>query len=312
MKAESQSLWWYDLAALSAIICALGFLAKASQTWVSYQQQVYACSRAEAWAANEISEAEKRLLLRLPPCTPLPDPNPERDQWRNEQDLNAQRQMAGWTAVMGGVGVLGIGLSAIGIILLYRTLRATQEGLDAARDAARATREVGQGQSKAYLEVTGGRYQSMPTQSKNGLAAVAKYVFLDIANYGSSVATDVSIRYRVEIGNSFDTSDYIALGPRYTTQKLSSIPPNTNSLSRALGKSIADQVQEAAESNSGQTTTLKAVKSVLVVGEIRYLDIFGNRYRSHFQIAGSPFQAMSDFQFVNFNARVPMFEEIKE
>lgn len=52
---------------------------------------------------------------------------------RDEYDLAAQRTMALWTAIMGGMAVLGVSLSGIGVYLIWRTWSATSEAASNSR-----------------------------------------------------------------------------------------------------------------------------------------------------------------------------------
>ena len=66
------------------------------------------------------------------------------DNERNEADLVAQRKSALWTSIMGLAALMGMGLSAIGVYLVWTTFRATREANDISRDTAKR-------QLRAYL-----------------------------------------------------------------------------------------------------------------------------------------------------------------
>ena len=53
---------------------------------------------------------------------------------REERDLEAQRKMSLWTAIMGAMAVIGVGLSGLGIYLILRTWQATRIAADAAEN----------------------------------------------------------------------------------------------------------------------------------------------------------------------------------
>lgn len=67
-----------------------------------------------------------------------------REENASYEDLDAQQEMARWTAVMGIVGVIGVPLSILGLLALYFSLRQT-------RLAISTDREVGHAQVRAYL-----------------------------------------------------------------------------------------------------------------------------------------------------------------
>lgn len=54
----------------------------------------------------------------------------QRDTERNEQDLVAQRQSALWAYIMGAAAVIGMGLSAIGVFLVWTTFRETRRTVE--------------------------------------------------------------------------------------------------------------------------------------------------------------------------------------
>lgn len=67
----------------------------------------------------------------------------EREEYRRDRreelDLVAQRMSANWARLMGGAAVLGMVLSAIGIILVWITFRATKRANEIAQDQLHAS-----------------------------------------------------------------------------------------------------------------------------------------------------------------------------
>jgi uncharacterized membrane protein len=61
-----------------------------------------------------------------------------REQQRNEYDLAAQQTMALWTAIMGGMAIVGVALSAIGVYLIWGTWKQTGEAAENSRRTLRA------------------------------------------------------------------------------------------------------------------------------------------------------------------------------
>ena len=59
-----------------------------------------------------------------------------RENERQEQDLVAQRVTAVWTFIMGSAAVIGMGLSAVGVFLVWTTFHATKEGNRDSKQAA--------------------------------------------------------------------------------------------------------------------------------------------------------------------------------
>jgi len=58
--------------------------------------------------------------------------NAAREEQRKEYDLYAQKIMAIWTTVMGGMAIIGVSLSGVGVYLIWETFRQTQDAAIAA------------------------------------------------------------------------------------------------------------------------------------------------------------------------------------
>lgn len=86
-------------------------------------------------------------------ATPPQNPKPERDQWRSEQDLQAQWDMARWTAWAAIASCISLFMTAAGIILVKLTLDANRNAVTAAFDAVNVARETAETQLRAYLSV---------------------------------------------------------------------------------------------------------------------------------------------------------------
>jgi hypothetical protein len=61
---------------------------------------------------------------------------------RNEQDLVAQRQSALWAYIMAAAAVIGVGLSAVGVWLVYATFRETKGATTVANETLAHTQET--------------------------------------------------------------------------------------------------------------------------------------------------------------------------
>lgn len=68
--------------------------------------------------------------------TPPPEPYPERKEWREERDLQAQRDMAKYSLLMMVAAFASVGTAFYGVVLLKQTLDATRK---MAFDASQAT-----------------------------------------------------------------------------------------------------------------------------------------------------------------------------
>lgn len=99
---------------------------------------------------------------------------------REERDLVAQRQSALWAFVMAGAAVLGMGLSAVGVFLVWTTFNAAREGNT-------ISERIGEAQTRAYLTVTGA------TVKVHGIPEIR----FTVRNSGNSPARDFIPAYEL-------------------------------------------------------------------------------------------------------------------
>jgi hypothetical protein len=100
-----------------------------------------------------------------------------RDNRRDYADLVAQRKSALWTFVMGVAALIGMGLSVVGVFLVYTTFHET-------RKANSISRESVYRQLRAYVTIDGSEHRH-----KDGW----DWVTLTLHNSGSTPATRVKI-----------------------------------------------------------------------------------------------------------------------
>jgi hypothetical protein len=70
----------------------------------------------------------------------------KRSYEHDQADLIAQRKAALWAEMMGLAALLGMGLSIVGVVLVYVTFRATREGNE-------IQKRIGEAQTRAYISV---------------------------------------------------------------------------------------------------------------------------------------------------------------
>jgi hypothetical protein len=109
----------------------------------------------------------------------------------DQQDLVAQRVTALWTKLMGGAAIVGIMLSAIGVVLIWTTFNAAKEGNAIAR-------EIGIAETRAYLTTSGGSYRIEPDM-----------IFLQpmLKNTGKSPAKRITIKSQIRLILASRTKD---------------------------------------------------------------------------------------------------------
>lgn len=96
---------------------------------------------------------------------PRRQPNPDRNEWRQEEDLVAQQDMAKWAWWMMLASFMSIAVAAVGVWFVKQTLDATRaavveakRGSEAAQDAVEVTRATSQRQLRAYIAIQGGSF----------------------------------------------------------------------------------------------------------------------------------------------------------
>lgn len=147
--------------------------------------------RAYQTAQKEYYETEKFAISSGMSESEIADVYSAREDWRGEQDLEAQWQVAKWTAIAVYVGAVGTTAAIIGVVLLYFTWRETE-------NVTEQTRRIGITQSQAYLVVTEiGLELARPDVMviAKGEEIVNEFYFffwLKIKNYGQSPAYDIS------------------------------------------------------------------------------------------------------------------------
>lgn len=115
------------LATITVVIVAAGLFAVGALTsqW-RYEEEA---RQAANYYADDADRRERQVCIpgpgaQLDDCL-AETRDAERSDQRAEYDLEAQRTSALWTAIMGWMSSLAVGLSAIGVYLIYRTFRQT-------------------------------------------------------------------------------------------------------------------------------------------------------------------------------------------
>ncbi len=121
------------------------------------------------------------------------------------KDLAAQTEMAAWAMDMAIASILSALFTFGGLVLIWRTLHHTRRAADATADmlieakrsaaaaegAVDATRDVGEKQVRAYLQI---RALSVTVGSKKGKIGAS----IEVTNSGQSPAIGVSAKIRIE------------------------------------------------------------------------------------------------------------------
>jgi hypothetical protein len=138
---------------------------------------------------------------------PNPDPYPERKEWREEQDLKAQRDQAYWAWGAMVAALMAVGVTSIGVVLLWFTLGHTRDAAESARamviESEKATaavvagaqeaKRIGEAQARAYLaiELRGGIL-------RDTIHNTQPHVVGNLENTGNTPASNVDFTIYVE------------------------------------------------------------------------------------------------------------------
>ena len=138
-------------AAIGGLICLCFAL-----LWLGLDQQKRATNSQDASYKHQ-ADGQERLQVPgpwfSPDKAPPSDPNPNRDEWRQETDLQAQWETAYWAKVSAFAASVGLVITLIGIHYIRKTLHLNFEAIDLARQANKTARDLGEAQVRAYLQI---------------------------------------------------------------------------------------------------------------------------------------------------------------
>lgn len=109
-------------------------------------------------ASGKMYETRIAPIASRPNEPPARKPNPARDEWRTESDLDAQWQMANWALLSAIAAWVALFVTAGGLVLLYKTLAANRDAVAAANRTADEAKRIGEAQVRAYLSCEGATY----------------------------------------------------------------------------------------------------------------------------------------------------------
>ena len=207
------------------------------------------------------------------------------EQERGRADLHAQQDMATWAVALLWVSAIGIVVSAAGIILIYATLHET-------RSMTVATREIGQNQSMAYVNVSAVVIKDVKYNNKRlHLEAV-----LSVVNTGATPAKRVKVRAFCSI---IKEAGGLLEGSEMVVQESSLLPQNIVSIqSSGKGVTVREVLPRIVE-NIIVAENKNALASLYLVirGSIEYSTVFKKRYLTEFSFNGYvPFEGMPSMQ----------------
>lgn len=167
-----------------AIIFAVATLAIGGvQHWLHYNDAARNAAAYSRDAQNQIA-TECTVVATYDNCAREIE-QARRANQRNEYDLYAQKAMALWTAIMGGMATVGIALSGVGVYLIWKTWEATRE----AAENSRSTLDSYIWKERGHVEAVEAEYTAVsPGRMQDG-------VFLSLKNVGLSPVEIFAINY---------------------------------------------------------------------------------------------------------------------
>ena len=166
------------------------------------------------------------------------------DNQRDEIDLVAQRKSALWTGIMGLAALIGMGLSAIGVWLIWTTFREAKRTADAALNA----NKIAENAPRAWVRV-GAEPTLVRATGRNGL-----YLRVDFTaeNSGASAATHFMLYHRIffrpygQRGDDLDAKmkDQVSLWEQaHNLTEDASLLPNDRDVSSDWKSFKADEIE---------------------------------------------------------------------
>lgn len=177
----------------------------------------------------------------------------QREYEYNQADLVAQRQSALWGYLMAAAAIIGMGLSAVGVALVWTTFRATKEANEIARRGQRG-----------WLEII----TQIERFSQGEKQVSASYV-VTVRNVGSDVAKDVQFdaalfRFFSTVDEECDAFLEAPLPDHRPYKRPRSILPNGETVYRSAVNLPVDKIGDIEDSGN------RRIYSLLFVAKVTY------------------------------------------
>jgi hypothetical protein len=179
-------------ASIAAAAIVLFFTGWGYWTQVGYYKQAAKQSaQFERWAKNEVRTGCPSFgPLSKAECT-YQAKQAAHENKRDEYDLYAQRTSALWAGIMAIAALVGIGLSGVGVYLVWTTFRETKRSADLAKSSLDYTKMITQRQVEAIVYFSSAHYQDKPRGDFLAFGDVGIIKF-SLVNFGKTIAYDVT------------------------------------------------------------------------------------------------------------------------
>lgn len=202
---------------------------------------------------------------------------------REERDLVAQRKSANWAYIMGSAAVLGMVLSAIGVVLVWTTFQATKEA-----NLIAATTQFFELRPYVFLDqATFGHEVKSKDGTTRRVLLDPSPVALTIKNFGSTPAKNVKLVARAFVGGVWNAPFETQLGDAAEIP-LGDIPP---------GQSTPRDGFFVSSSQPSRAAMSDGEMSLFIEGCITYENSQGSGFETKFRWASTHY----DFIAYRFN-----------
>jgi hypothetical protein len=219
--------------------------------------------------------AEMRVVPVGAHQEPPANPNPNREEWRSERDLEAQQKMVTWAVWMTIASFLGVVVTTIGIVFIKLTLDATRAAVKeaehatiAAQKAIAITERTAKQELRAYVLADRAHVQGL-----DGLPIASVFV----KNFGQTPAFGVTIWMELKFTDAPLADDAVITRPADARVSRSYLGAGATSGSYVKGpRRLADNEKEMLRNGTAY---------VYVMGNVECRDLFGKKQRATFRYA---------------------------
>jgi|GEM_PF-6962594 len=229
---------------------------------------------------------------------------------RELQDLTAQQTMAVWTMVVALTGMISLGITAAGVIAVWRTLEetrkaveATSAGTQAMRETSSQTERIGKAQVRAYLT---------PIKVEIDRTEVGTRLEVTLKNSGQSPAFQARIGVRttivykspeppggIDVAKLLDSSsdsEVIAAGATCVTTLDLRVEPGPAAWISAFARAPESVQRNIDHPIPGWMNFEKDVDGVVIQCNCIWLDVFGHKQQLSFGAQGAGYPPLGEKQ----------------
>lgn len=274
IKRDTSNLVKWALAALSAII-VISVIGYGLIQQSAYSQS--AANRSADYSENAAAQINQACAgvakLEKPICIEKAATEyrlQARDKQREYDDLAAQQTSALWTSIMGIAALIGMGLSAVGVFLVYTTFRETRNQSQAVREQV----DMARAQSNPNVEIGVSLTISAEIESSAEVTHTRpQYLHISAVNSGYTEAVNVRFK-KVEISTGDGTIIALSLKVPHTHDAVASI--GHNNASRGFPHTHDNFVFDISKLKSGGFTGVEVVANISYVYENMFGETLGD------------------------------------